>query len=391
VLTVILIYFFINHWLQHLQRWGVLSEDVGEGEKESEMEEGAEVALSSVPPTSKEPLLPEDAESSGLEKTPRLYGTVNSSTKHLMPGEVASDYTQPWEQTTDLWWLVLWVTFVSLMLILTAVRQPGLYDFAKHADFWMMMVYEFLAFMIVNFLGGLTARRFCETDEMGYVVTNKGSWFKINYTRKLQHFLSMFVPLLIAVHYELNTLEYAWNNVVMLTYHTMLIKPIRESFSPVMLMFTSIDRPEDRPHTLRLSMANVVPGMFISLGMLKLFQMEGNPSLMLLAAMVAIVGDGLAEPVGINLGKHKYKCNSAFGNRTYVRSWEGSACVHFAGVFFIAVYASAFDSFLQTVIAMLVLPPLTAWVESVSPHTIDAPFLSLTTGGVLLFVVHFIP
>ena len=61
----------------------------------------------------------------------------------------------------------------------------------------------------------------------------------------------------------------------------MLIKPIRESFSPVMLMFTSIDRPEDRPHTLRLAMANVVPCMFISLGMLKLFQMEGNPSLML--------------------------------------------------------------------------------------------------------------
>lgn len=65
--------------------------------------------------------------------------------------------------------------------------------------------------------------------------------------------------------------------------------------------------------------------------------------------MVAIVGDGLAEPVGINLGKHKYRCHSAFGNRTYVRSWEGSACVHFSGVFFIAVFASSFDSFLQTV------------------------------------------
>jgi hypothetical protein len=65
--------------------------------------------------------------------------------------------------------------------------------------------------------------------------------------------------------------------------------------------------------------------------------------------MVAIIGDGLAEPVGINLGKHKYRCRSAFGNRTYVRSWEGSACVHFASVFLVAVYGYAFDSFLQTV------------------------------------------
>lgn len=215
MLTVILIYFFINHWLQYLQRWGVLSPDVDEGEgKDAEV---PELAPPSEPSTPRANLLPEDAGSS--DKTPR-YGTVNETTKHLMPGEVASDYAEPWEQTNDLSWLLLWVTFVSLMLILTAVRQPELYNFSKHADFWMMLVYEFIAFMTVNLLGGITARQFCEVDQKGYVITTKDSVFKINYTRKLQHFLSMFVPLLIAVHEQLNTLEFAWNNVVMLTYHT---------------------------------------------------------------------------------------------------------------------------------------------------------------------------
>jgi hypothetical protein len=37
------------------------------------------------------------------------------------------------------------------------------------------------------------------------------------------------------------------------------------------------------------------------------------------------VGDGLAEPVGIWLGKHKYKTRSCFSPRRYTRSWEGSA------------------------------------------------------------------
>jgi hypothetical protein len=224
VLTVILIYFFINHWLQHLQRWGVLSEDIEEsGREESETKDAeATVPLQSDPSTPTEKLLPEDAHLS--EVTPR-YGTVNAGTRHLMPGEVASDYSEPWQETADLWWVLLWVTFMSLMLILTAAMQPDLYNFSKHADFWMMMVYEYLAFMIVNLLGGITARQFCEVNEKGYVITNKDSCFKINYTRKLQHFFSMFVPLLIAVHNQLNTLEFAWNNAVMLTYHTVCYRP----------------------------------------------------------------------------------------------------------------------------------------------------------------------
>jgi uncharacterized protein YjbJ (UPF0337 family) len=68
-----------------------------------------------------------------------------------------------------------------------------------------------------------------------------------------------------------------------------------------------------------------------------------------LTSLVATVGDGLAEPVGINLGKHKYRCRSMFGNRTYVRSWEGSACVLFSGIFFCVLMHSCFDSFLQAV------------------------------------------
>lgn len=43
--------------------------------------------------------------------------------------------------------------------------------------------------------------------------------------------------------------------------------------------------------------------------------------------MIIAVGDGLAEPIGVYLGRHKYLCLQWFSKRRYLRSWEGSMCV----------------------------------------------------------------
>lgn len=75
-----------------------------------------------------------------------------------------------------------------------------------------------------------------------------------------------------------------------------------------------------------------------------------------------------------------------FGDRKYQRSWEGSACVFISSVIFTSVFYYAFASAIQFWAAMLILPPLMAYAEATSPHTLDTPFL-MGLGGAALFVI----
>ena len=98
------------------------------------------------------------------------------------------------------------------------------------------------------------------------------------------------------------------------------------------------------------------------------------------------IGDGLAEPVGIYLGRHKYWTTSCFGDRKYQRSWEGSACVFLSSVVFVSCFYYTFESATQFYIALVLLPPAMAYAEATSPHTIDTPFL-MGVGGFLLWII----
>ncbi|RLN56727.1 hypothetical protein BBJ28_00022694, partial [Nothophytophthora sp. Chile5] len=89
------------------------------------------------------------------------------------------------------------------------------------------------------------------------------------------------------------------------------------------------------------------------------------------------IGDGLAEPVGITWGKHKYKTHSCFSKNKYTRSWEGSACVFLSGMIFPALQYADFASFTQVLLAMLILPPTMAYAEATAPHTMDTPVLMI--------------
>ncbi|KAJ0407215.1 hypothetical protein P43SY_007990 [Pythium insidiosum] len=87
------------------------------------------------------------------------------------------------------------------------------------------------------------------------------------------------------------------------------------------------------------------------------------------------IGDGLAEPVGIAWGKHKYKTRGCFSKNKYTRSWEGSACVFLSGMIFPALQYADFANFTQVLLAMLVLAPTMAYAEATAPHTMDTPVL----------------
>ena len=93
-------------------------------------------------------------------------------------------------------------------------------------------------------------------------------------------------------------------------------------------------------------------------------------ALVFIIVFITGIGDGLAEPVGITFGKHKYKTRSFFSSSTrfYTRSFEGSACVFLSGMIFPALQYQDFGNFTQLALAMVILPPTMAYAEAVAPH-----------------------
>jgi len=82
--------------------------------------------------------------------------------------------------------------------------------------------------MSVALAGGLTCRYFCKVDEKGYVLTSKASVFKVNYTRKLQHFAAYMVPLVVKYKSSVTgPIDDAWGDWITMLAFTLLIKPVR--------------------------------------------------------------------------------------------------------------------------------------------------------------------
>lgn len=328
-----------------------------------------------------------------VKKNPPVYGSVNTeaqneakrNTSLVEEGEVAGDYAENWMNTFDFVFLIIMIVFAAVLSILTWFFRPEIFS---DKTFWIMQLPKLATMMIVSVIGGLICRYFCDVDAKGYIITNKSSSFKVNYTRKLQHFAAYMVPLVVKGGKDYGPLSLAWGDFFTLMGFFVLIKPIRESFKVFMLQFNSLDRPEDRPHTLKWIVGgNIIPGLFILLFFKWLFGPLAN--LTFIIVFITGIGDGLAEPVGITVGKHKYKSRGCFSSRSYTRSWEGSACVFMSGVIFPALQYASFANFTQLVLAMLILPPTMAYAEATAPHTMDTPVLMIGCGVILYLITYF--
>lgn len=302
-------------------------------------------------------------------------------------GQVAGAYTADWTKTFDMAFLVSMVLFAMLLSVVTSYAKPELWT---NGEFWIFMLPKLFAMMAVSCAGGLICRKFCTVDEKGYVMTTRSSVFKVNYTRKIQHFAAYFIPLALKPSASCNCtgpLELAWGDLVTMLGFLILIKPLRERFTFLMLQFNSLDRPEDRPHTLTWIIAgNIAPGFVLLVFFRWLFSHTSQQDLVFIIVFITGIGDGLAEPVGITWGKHKYSTRGCFSARKYTRSWEGSACVFLSGMIFPAIQYRSFDSFTQLWVSMLILPPVVAYAEATAPHTMDTPVL-MTLAGLILYGV----
>ena len=84
------------------------------------------------------------------------------------------------------------------------------------------------------------------------------------------------------------------------------IKPIRRRATFLMLVFRAYDRPQDRPYTLTWLLTQLAGGYVITLGLFLYLDARGSGVVppgagqaILIPIVVNVIGDGLAEPVGI--------------------------------------------------------------------------------------------
>lgn len=249
--------------------------------------------------------------------------------------------------------------------------------------FWILIAANMAAQLSVQSLTGL-------------MVTHWG--IRVNYTRKINHFCLFFFPMALSVGLEFrdDLGTFIVKSVLAVGLLAVYVEPMRRKIGWIALMFRSYDRPEDRPYTLLWLSTQIAVACVIALVLMALMLDTGYPELFLIAIIVNGLGDGLAEPVGVRFGRHKFRTRALFSDRTYTRSLEGSACVFLSGFLAVWLYQAGAQSgqFIgaplteaQLWLAYATLPVAMTLAEAYSPHTWDSPFLFLVGGGLPLLIV----
>jgi len=291
-----------------------------------------------------------------------------------------------WWNGFDLKFLLFQFSLLAVLLVVTFVWYPDLfYDWNEHWLFWTLQWSKFIVMCFVAYLGGLGVLLF---------------GIKVNYTRKIQHFCAYLIPLLIGEFIKESSdgelafiLQIWWDYWWVLLSFFVMIYPIRTRVRFVDIMFFSLDRPEDRPNTMVWIITQVVLGYIIITLFKWYFLHTGQDllmSLIFIPVMITGVGDGMAEPIGVRFGKHKYRARAMCSTRKFSRSYEGSMCVLVTGWITVAAMYTTFPTWPQFLITFATVPIAMTIAEAFSPHTWDTPFLTLT-GALLIWAITLLP
>jgi phytol kinase len=238
-----------------------------------------------------------------------------------------------------------------------------------------------LVFLSVTYLGYFLCGKLVEQYNV-----------RVNYTRKLMHFVTFFLPWTIQHHFGFqHSAGIAALAACFVPLHLLIfITPIRRRYPLVATMFRGMDRPEDRPYTLRWLMTQFAASYAVYALLYVAMIARGVTEWMLIPLLIIGIGDGLAEPVGVAFGRHAYAVSALHGGRTYRRTWEGSGMVFLAGLFTLIACSQDFTP-LQLSVALLVVPLSATLAEAVAPHTWDAPIMLLVMGLELLAITFLQP
>ncbi len=265
---------------------------------------------------------------------------------------------------------LLW--FVTLTLVF--IRQV----FPSSATILGTFTWKVLIEAVILFVGELLWECVLSALVLKYNI-------KINYTRKLgnlfkvpKYFAADLFPFYESTPTSLVTSLAINQSLFCLVYY----RNSREQCPFFSYVFLSQDRREDRPDTLIFQVTEDILRFSIYFPFkLLVANRIGAPSLIFIPVAVNNIGDGLAEPVGVAFGRHKYSTTALyhkgkFFKSKFTRSYEGSACVFITTIIVVAIYYNVFSK-TQFWITILLLPPLMTVAEAKAPHTNDGPFLAL--------------
>jgi len=239
--------------------------------------------------------------------------------------------------------------------------------------YWLGTATQLLSLAAIAYLSGLLA-------------TRRG--VKVNYTRKINHFAIFFLPIFLTDVFPYHA-TLASNIVSGIIYAGMLAgltEPVRKRVGFIRTVFASFDRPEDRPHTMLWLATQIMAGYAVLIPLGYALAAMDVPRLIYVPILVNAIGDGLAEPVGVRFGRHKYAVRALTSGRTYIRTWEGSACVFVTALLVVFFFRGSF-TVAEYWTALAVIPPAMTLAEARAPHTWDTPFLFLVGGLILLAIV----
>lgn len=222
---------------------------------------------------------------------------------------------------------------------------------------------------------------------IGYLVVHKN--LLVNYARKILCIVFFLLSSAYLTFFEsdASTLHRTIAMFIPMVWVLSYCDIFRKRSKFLQIGFAAFDRPEDRPHTILWLSSNMLVGYWVLYAMIALLGIYDAAHLIFITVFVSALGDGLAEPIGVAYGKHKYAVRALFTKRIYHRTYEGSACVFLSAISAII----AMHPYMTTAqfIAMLLLMPMAMTVtEAKSPHTWDNPFMHLVGGAITLVIVY---
>ncbi len=241
------------------------------------------------------------------------------------------------------------------------------------SNFWIGEILKVVVFFLAAFA-------------LGKWLVQKG--VKVNYTRKIFHFVFFFLPVYLAerLPFESSAHTTLISGAVVLICLGVLSEPFRSKSGFLATAYSAIDRPEDRPFTLIWITTQIVVTYLVLIAMVAWLSSYEKVVLIYITVLVAGIGDGLAEPIGVRFGKRKYTVSALFTERKYTRSVEGSLCVFLSGVLAILLLSEQLTA-VQMTIGLLIIPIAMTLAEALSPHTWDGPLLYLIGGASTVLVL----
>lgn len=209
---------------------------------------------------------------------------------------------------------------------------------------------------------------------------------KINYTRKINHVITWSFPFIMdfIIQVDEDIISTLWNVFFAMSGFIIMMKPSRkyDCTGIFNLIHSTLDRPEDRPNTLKWLVLQAFGVGVIVVPFSILWEYWDVSDFVIIPLIILTFGDGLAEPIGVKFGKHKYKVTGLCTTQTYTRSLEGSSMVFLTAVIIVSIFYNEFST--AEFIANIILVPIVSTLfEAISPHTLDNPIIITCASSII--------